>query len=595
MSGRNRPPVACVEDADESGNIYEGSVRYAKSVAPSSPPKERPNTGRVRREKSRKSESSPLTSTLNTDSDTTVHPRRDVLKKSSSQRDKSVGASKKALQMASRPAMKPAKTAPAYPKRDDAAYYGVDPANIAPANSNSRPRARSVRPSSYYGAPGSKPPSANAKFYQSQTPGPQMPSSFPPPPPQWGGLPPGPPVPHGLPPPPVGLPIPYPQAPSPMVMQGPPPDYFSRPLESRFGSFGSGSFGSLPRPMSAMAHRPPRQLEYEEDYEESPPDRTLVRRPSTNRKLSKRDEDTRAMPPPPRRPASARPGTVAPFRPPPPPQTPARRTSMFYDDDRDEDALFGDLSPSPLAPYDYGSPLAYRPKMPTSGLADVAYDAHDYRTEVAGRNHRRNSYYGDHSASSGSGYEEQVRVATRYQEDLMGGSPLPLTAETLRKARNGGSSRSSGSHDESDYRQSATTRTTHTNPNEEDVTIRVKGSTVLKVGGAEMQCFDGAEINISKNGAATFRGGSDKSSYIDNYDDRRTRVDMPVGRARGMSRARSYSRTYPNLDNYGEDPEYEYVGTEYAPTQVPPPYPAYPSYSSSYSRQDEGLYGYPPR
>lgn len=228
-------------------------------------------------------------------------------------------------------------------------------------------------------------------------------------------------------------------------------------------------------------------------------------------------------------------------------------------------------------------------------MTDVTHDVYDYRTEVAGRNHRRNSYYGDHSASSGSGYEEQVRVATRYQEELMGGSPLPLTAETLRKARNGGSSRSSGSHDDSDYRQSATTRTTHTNPNEEDVTIRVKGSTVLKVGGAEMQCFDGAEINISKNGAATFRGGSDKSSYIDNYDDRRTRVDMPVGRARGLSRARSYSRTYPKqIDKY-DSLEYEYVGDDYAPSAAPPPYPTYPAYPSSYSRQDEGLYGYPPR
>jgi len=174
MSGRTRPTVACVEDADESGNIFEESRRYATSVAPSSPIKERPNTGRVRREKNRRSDSSPLTSTLNTDSDTTVHPRRDALKKSSSQRDKSVGASKKTLQMASRPTIKPTKTAPAYPKRDDAAYYGVDPATITPASSNSRPRAKSVRPNSYYGAPGSKPPSANAKFYQSKTPGPQM-------------------------------------------------------------------------------------------------------------------------------------------------------------------------------------------------------------------------------------------------------------------------------------------------------------------------------------------------------------------------------------------------------------------------------------
>jgi hypothetical protein len=177
---------------------------------------------------------------------------------------------------------------------------------------------------------------------------------------------------------------------------------------------------------------------------------------------------------------------------------------------------------------------------------------------------------------------------------------MPLTAETLRKAgRSGASSRStrsSGSHDESDYRQSAATRTTRsTAPNDEDVTIRVKGNTVLKFGNAEMQCEDGAEINISsRNGNAEIRTGSDRSSYID-PEDRRTRIDFPAAReratSRARSRARSYSRTFSKYDvappsRYDADPEYD-TFSSYAPP-LPPPYPEYPSSYSS--RHGDGYF-----
>ena len=594
-SRRERPIVASVEDVDECGNIIEGTDRYASSVAPSSPAKEQPNTGRARREKTRRNSSSPMTTSILTDSDSTVHPRRDALKKSSRDRDKSVSSKKALMTASSRPPAKGAKPATSLPKRDEASYYGIDP-TITPAIS--RPRAQTARPASYY-AP-SRPPPSNARFYASQTPGPSMPSSFPPPPPPWMG--PGPGPMSGPMPPPFGTS----PSPAPLVMQGHPPhpgsDYFSRPLESRFGNM---------RPQSAMGYRPPpRAIEYD-DYEE-PVEKSLARRPSTTRKVSKNDDDRKSMPPPPRRPASARPTALA-FR--PPPQAPARRKMDFEDYDPDAE-LFRDLSPlAPLASgsYEYTSPIPFRPRDSGFG-AGIGYDVVDYHTEVAGKG-RRNSYYGGNSGSSGSAYEDKMRSATLYQDGLTGGPQMPLTADALRKAgRSGASSRStrsSGSHDESDYRQSATTRTTRsTMPNDEDVTIRVKGGTVFKFGGAEMQCQEGAEINISSrgNGQPEIRAiGSDRSSYID-QDDRRTRVDIPQSRARATSRAksrpRSYSRPFtaptrvdaptrfdpgPRYERYDVTPDYDPF-SPYPP--IAPPYPEYPSSYSS--RHGDGYFGGPP-
>ncbi len=395
--------------------------------------------------------------------------------------------------------------------------------------------------------------------------------------------------------PPFGAPSPAP----PLVMQhpGPPPsDYFSRPLESRFGNA---------RPQSAIGYRPPpRAIDYEE-YEEPPVEKSLARRPSTTRKVSKNEEDRRSMPPPPRRPASARPTALA-FRPPPPP--PARRRVDMDEYEPDSD-LFGDLSPLaplpplPLGSYEYTAPIPFRPR---DGFgAGAGYD--DYQTEVAGKG-RRNSYYGGDSGSSGSNYEEKYRLAARYQDGVTGGPSMPLTAESLRKAgRSGASSRStrsSGSLDESDYRQSATTRTTRsTAPNDEDVTIRVKGNTTLKFGNAEMQCHDGAEINISSRGGnPEIRAiGSDRSSFMD-QDDRRTRIDIPQSRARAASRAksrpRSYSRPIPKIEPRYDAPTRVDVPTRFGGYELGPdddpfsPYPRYPDYPSSYSsRHGEGYFG----
>lgn len=285
--------------------------------------------------------------------------------------------------------------------------------------------------------------------------------------------------------------------------------------------------------------------------------------------------------PPPQRPASARPTTLA-FR--PPPTTPARRSVAFDDADLAGDSdLFRDISPQ-VTKYNYSPPeTLQRRRRPSIGATSASYDTGHYRTEVASsRPSRRHSYLGGQSVSSGSGYEDKLRQATAYQNEVDGGPSLPLTAESLRKAtKNGGSSRStrsSGSHDESEYRRSATTRTTRSSGNginDEDVTIKVKGQALLKVGGAEMQCQDGAEINISRGPAGY--GGSDKSSYID-IEDRRSRMERPQARIRSSSQAGSYSRSTPRYDmplsRYDSPASYGYPPPP--PQQAIPPYPSYP-------------------
>jgi hypothetical protein len=219
-----------------------------------------------------------------------------------------------------------------------------------------------------------------------------------------------------------------------------------------------------------------------------------------------------------------------------------------------------------------------RSRRPTSHRSSQSYDLADSMGRVtlepqhsSNSSRRRASYYGPSAATSGhtsssaasSGLEAKMNAATDYQEDV--GGPTPhLTAEALRKQQrkhHGGSSRStksSGSRDESDYRKSATTRTTRSGSgeNDENVTIKVTGRAQVNVGGAQIDCPDGGEIEIKRQQRG-IRGGSDRS--ISEYgpypgqaqiDDRRSRVDQPTGRSR-MSSQHSYTRSTKYFgDNY---------------------------------------------
>ena len=566
MSERRRK-VAHVEDVDDEGNVIEGTDRYAETeydASTVSPSKEReiPNTGRTRRERTRRDSISP-TSGL-TDSDSTLHPRRDSLRSREPERRLSTRDNKKAMVPSHiRPPVKHAKTTPSVPK--EASYYGVTPPTVTP--SSSRPRAHTSRPQSVY--TNSRPPAANTRWYQNQAPPPlqQLPvGSYPLP--SWGGG-----TPYPIPPP----------SPSPVVSQSP-VDYFSsRPLEARFGTSG-------PRPQSSIGFRPPtRAIPFDDyvDHEE--------RRPPAQPRYS----DRRGSMAPPPRPASARPVSLA-IR--PPPGTPARR--VFDDQDfAGESDLFHDISPRTN---NYtAAPISRRRSQSRRRPSSSIYDEGNYRTEVAvakpipnGRPNRRASYYGGQSSSSGS-YEDKLNQAAQYQDEITretGPPGMQLTAERLRKAaRHGGSrssTRSSGSRDESDFRQSATTRTTRSSAaGEEDMTIRVKGNAVLEVGGAKMRCQDGTEINISRGPplATGFRTSSDQSSYL-GQEDRRARMDRPPNRHRASSQAASFSRSTPQYEDgpgyYPPPPSRYEVPPPSSRYEVPPPYPAYPSVFPSRPRGD---------
>ncbi|KAL6897542.1 hypothetical protein GGI43DRAFT_96601 [Trichoderma evansii] len=143
----------------------------------------------------------------------------------------------------------------------------------------------------------------------------------------------------------------------------------------------------------------------------------------------------------------------------------------------------------------------------------VTYNQNGSDIIPAGNRGRHASMYrpGPHDSFGGISIEEDNRYfdALRYQEDTRGGTPIPLTAESLRKASKRGelvssqSTRSSGSHDESDYRRSRTTgHTTQSSAAHDNITIKVSGQAVVKVSGAQIEC-DGGEITFSSN-----RGGA---------------------------------------------------------------------------------------
>jgi hypothetical protein len=154
--------------------------------------------------------------------------------------------------------------------------------------------------------------------------------------------------------------------------------------------------------------------------------------------------------------------------------------------------------------------------------------------------------------------EDKMREASTYQEDVSGPS-VPLTADALRyRRRDAGSSRStksSGSRDESDYRKSATTRTTRSGSGEDgDFTIKVKGGQArVMVGGAQIDCTDGGEIEIKRQKA--IRNGSERSNseYGGRIEDRKSRLDRPQGRSRKSSiSGHSYTRSTPHypMENF---------------------------------------------
>lgn len=602
---RKTDHVAYAEDAEEdSGSSVEGiegTRKYAISEAPVSPVKERPNTGKSRSEKRpshKRSESSSASLSLTDSSDSTARsgkkekePRRPSQKELDREREerelqrrkrdrklkaqaqaqaqaeaqaraveeeRRVRAEQKALEKAAkalkkiRPAPKHSVTQPIVQQSngyrrgrvEDPSCYGVP----QPAASSSRPRAQ-TRPASYYAGQTSRPPLTSMNWHQSQSPAPQpfphVVGTFPPPQ-------------HMLPPSPASHASHLP--PSPLTMPG----YFDEAMSNQHNHL-KQRFHI--RPSSAMGYQSPSTRGYPPDDTELESVSTKVsRRPS--RVTKKSEEDKKKMPPPdfvPRRPQSAMPQSSA-FAPPPPPQSqrptmrressrpPAlqRRSVGFVEQPgyQDEDfqgdvGLFHDMSPV----------AAYEPRRTLSGRMRGSSNAYEHQAlDIVPANPRGRNvtpYGGGVSIGSyGASYEaDKYMDALKYQEDVSG-PQMPLTAETLRKVtKRGGvpssrSTRSSGSRDDSEYKRSNTTGITRSSSgNNEDFIIKVSGTSVVRLHGAEIECSDGEIMLSSRPGGS---GGSDMASTIFQIEDSRGRVERKLlpHRPRAPSQSDSQSRGY---------------------------------------------------
>jgi len=238
-------------------------------------------------------------------------------------------------------------------------------------------------------------------------------------------------------------------------------------------------------------------------------------------RLYKEAEDAAAMPPPPPRRQSvafdprAIPGSFA----------------FDYEDDEE-------INVRPSRPLHRSAPGTSRRSSSSRARSSSDYVQDDKIIPVVTIPERRRSHYGD-QPSRQSTYKDKVRDAADYQAGIAG-PVTELTAEALKKQaqRSGTSSRStrsSESRDESDFKQSATTRTTRSSIDQEadDMTIRFKGRAKVNIGGAEITCDDGAEVNIVRR--PSIRNGSDQSGseYRPSINGRRSRD----------SRTSSYSRS----------------------------------------------------
>ncbi len=107
---RTKPAkVAYIQETDDSGNAIEGTETYASSVAPSSPSKERMNTGK---KKSRRGESSPANGQTDSDSTTVHQPIRGDGDRRPRDKGKERAPGVKKVTLAARPSPKHARTSP---------------------------------------------------------------------------------------------------------------------------------------------------------------------------------------------------------------------------------------------------------------------------------------------------------------------------------------------------------------------------------------------------------------------------------------------------------------------------------------------------
>lgn len=448
---------------------------------------------------------------------------------------------------------------------EDPAFYGLKQA----AAPSSRPRAQ-TRPVSYYAGQPPGPATVGPTWHSGgPSPGGPFPVGSFPPPPMWTG---GAPSPAGYGPPPPPSPI------------GPPPPGYldSSALAASSHSHLRHRFDA--RPSSALGiHGPPAHDLRQDDFSDEQAPR-VSRRPSRSKRA---DQDTIRMPPPsfvPKRPQSALP-PATPHRPPGPPSRqnrsrppPTHRKSVGYEDlrcddsssegsfedDRDE-GLFHDISPN--AAYEQRRAVVSRQRR-----ASVVYGQPEYDLVPAAGRARRASMYGPAGGGVSLG-DSKLNAALKYQDEVNGGSQVPLTAETLRKVmRRGGvpssqSTRSSGSRDDSEYRRSNTTGITRSSYGNDEFTIKVPGNSVVRLQGAEIECSnEGGEITwTSRTGGS--RAGSDRASTVyPQLEDPRRLDDSPMRAERKAlpHRPRAPSQTDSQTRGYAFAPyEPAFAGGNY--------------------------------
>jgi hypothetical protein len=359
-------------------------------------------------------------------------------------------------------------------ERDDPAKYGIPPSTVQPIPL--RPREVTAQtyppsPATYHAArPGdeySRPPLSRSAYYQQP---PIYPTPYPPPPPSYMG--------H----------LPYLPAPQPNYF---PTQTSSRALSARFEPIPgtASSFEPILRPSSASGTRSSDggPASYFDDAYASADEGTTsrerrksIRRPPNPNPGAK--ADSAAMPPPLLRSSILR-------------RSSSSRHSVSYDIDKEGESV---------------------------------------RIEPTNSGRRRQIWY-DPPSSTPSGYEDKLYKAATYQEDV-GGPITPLTAESLRRQQRrvsvSSSKSTSPSRDESDYKRSATTATARTTASDykadddENVTIKVTGRSRVMVGGAQIDCDEGGEIEIKHQ--ESLRDGKErsKSEYVGGrLEDRQSRVE----------------------------------------------------------------------
>lgn len=540
MPGNGKiPQVAYLYEVDDDGNRVHGSKLSARKE------KERPKISQQGTGKSRKSYRD---SGMVAKYDEGISPgTKDVdVVTEKLERRKSTSSNKSPKKLSRPPSThgNPAFPKLAISKKDDPSHFGIPPptSHASPVVSQPQPipfRPRAVtahtapaRPMSYHsafpsGGYATRPPLSSSAYFQSQY---NMPPSYPPPSPSY---------------------LRYAATPQSQV------DYFNTPgsttpvnaptLQERLGSFQQTTYADplqrlrdpIQRTTSAFGVRDPiPQQIFDSAYDDgyiSAGEGTVRRRVSIRAPpaRSKQEVDYDTMPPPPR------------------PSILRRPQTEYYADTsepasrRDSRSVYrDDITP------------ARRPSLRRNSVSYDLPDSDRVRVfEPANTGRRRRSYYGPSTESTGSSdyVSDKVRQAQTYQQDV--GETIPLTADMLKRQqrRQAGSSRStksSGSRDESDYRKSATTRTTRSGSNDDDenVTIKVTGTARVMVGGAQIDCADGGEIEIKRQ-QKTIRNGSERGTNSeyggtqrDRLEDRRSRVERPPGRSRMSSRG-SYTRT----------------------------------------------------